>query len=110
MDQSEINPTGCLTALLHPPKKLHSHPHFEVVIELHFPFDEQLNGLLVALVILSPVKAKPGLKGSKRYRSMYCYNCPENAIMVFISAIPHICVTYFLMLIFMQIQIWAFRK
>lgn len=110
MDQSEINPASCLTALLRPPKKLHSHPHFEVVIELHFPFDEQLNASLVALVILSSVKAKPCLKDSKRYRRIYCYNCPENTIMVFISAISHIHVTYFLKLIFIQIQIWAFRK
>lgn len=91
-------------------KEAHSHPHFEVVIELHFPFDEQLNGLLVALVILSPVKAEPSLKASKRYRRIYCYNCLENAIMAFISAISHIHITSFLMLIFIQIQIQAFRK
>lgn len=110
MEQREINSASCLAALLCPTKKLHSHPHLEVVIELHFPFDEQLNGLLVALVILSPVKAKPCLKDSKRYRRMYCHNCPENAIMIFISAVSHVHVTFSLMLIFIQIQIWAFRK
>lgn len=72
MDQSEINSACCLVALLCPPKKRPSHPYLEVVTELHFPFDEKLNGLLVAVVILSLVKAKTCFKDSKRCRGMYC--------------------------------------
>lgn len=109
IDQWEINLTSCLTALC-PPQKLRSRPHLEGLIELHFPFDEQQNGLLVALVILSPVEVKPCLNDSKRYRTMYYYNCPENAIMAFTSALSHVHVIFSLMLIFIQIQIWAFRK
>ena len=71
-DHGEINSVSCLAAPLCPPQKHHSHTHSEVVIEVHLPFEEQLDGLLVAMDILSPVKAKPCLKDSKRYRRMYC--------------------------------------
>lgn len=93
IDQREINLASCLAAL-GPPQKLRSHPHVEVEIELHFPFDEQQNGLLVALVILSPVEVKPCLNDSKRYRTLYCYNCPENAIIAFTGAMSHVHVIF----------------
>lgn len=41
MDQSEIILPAALLASL-PPRKNYGHPHSEVGIELHFPFDEEL--------------------------------------------------------------------
>ena len=57
-DWTRVKYASCLAGFSALQKKHHSHPRFEVGKELYCPFDEQLNGTLVAMDILSPMKAK----------------------------------------------------
>lgn len=55
---TRVKYASCLAGFSALQEKHHSHPRFAVRKELYCPFDEQLNGILVAMDILFPMKAK----------------------------------------------------